>query len=54
MVPFMPHGTFMPLFSKAVDFDLDHIVPRAHGGDDKPGNLQLLCRQCNTGKGAGR
>jgi len=50
----MPHGTFMPLFSKAVDFDLDHIVPRAHGGDDKPGNLQLLCRQCNTGKGAGR
>ena len=40
-------------FRKAVDFDLDHVVPRARDGGDEPGNLQLLCRLCNTQKGAG-
>ncbi|MDE0660675.1 MAG: HNH endonuclease signature motif containing protein [Gammaproteobacteria bacterium] len=40
-------------FPNAVDFDLDHVVPRARDGGDEPGNLQLLCRLCNTQKGAG-
>jgi diadenosine tetraphosphate (Ap4A) HIT family hydrolase/5-methylcytosine-specific restriction endonuclease McrA len=33
--------------------DVDHIVPRKHGGTDDPENLQALCWQCNANKGAG-
>lgn len=31
---------------------LDHIVPRSRGGLDKPENLTLACRSCNSKKGA--
>ena len=27
---------------------LDHIVPRARGGTDVPGNLRLACMRCNS------
>lgn len=33
--------------------DVDHILPRKHGGTDDPENLQALCWLCNTNKGAG-
>jgi len=33
-------------------FDIDHIVPKACGGGDYMENYQLLCRTCNTTKGA--
>ena len=33
-------------------FDIDHIIPKAHGGGDYLDNYQLLCRTCNTTKGA--
>lgn len=33
---------------------LDHIVPRAHGGDHSLGNLRLAHRQCNLRRGADR
>jgi diadenosine tetraphosphate (Ap4A) HIT family hydrolase/5-methylcytosine-specific restriction endonuclease McrA len=33
--------------------DVDHILPRAVGGLDDADNLQALCWQCNTNKGAG-
>ena len=26
----------------------DHIIARAHGGDDEPINLQILCTACNS------
>jgi hypothetical protein len=29
---------------------IDHVVPRALGGDDKPGNLVAACKDCNSGK----
>lgn len=29
---------------------IDHVVPVALGGDDKPGNLVAACRDCNSGK----
>ena len=32
-------------------FDIDHIIPRVHGGGDYLENYQLLCRTCNTTKG---
>lgn len=32
--------------------EVDHIIPRARGGDHSPGNLRTLCRSCNRGKGA--
>ncbi|MYD25155.1 MAG: hypothetical protein F4X08_05020 [Gemmatimonadetes bacterium] len=36
---------------EARHFDVDHIVPRAKGGTDHIGNLQLLCSACNRVKG---
>ena len=32
--------------------DIDHKNPMAKGGSDQKRNLQLLCRTCNTRKGA--
>jgi ATP adenylyltransferase len=32
--------------------EVDHIVPRKHGGSDDAANLQALCYRCNANKGA--
>ena len=32
--------------------EVDHIIPKALGGDDLPANLQTLCQDCNRGKGS--
>ena len=34
------------------NLDIDHVVPRAKGGGDFQENLQLLCGNCNSIKGA--
>lgn len=34
------------------DLTIDHIVPRILGGPTDPTNLQVLCRACNSSKGA--
>lgn len=34
------------------DLALDHIYPWSLGGPDSGGNLQVLCRSCNSAKGA--
>ena len=33
-------------------FELDHVLPRKHGGKDTADNLQLCCGPCNGDKGA--
>jgi hypothetical protein len=33
------------------DLTVDHIVPRRDGGKDELGNLQIMCRECNSRKG---
>ena len=35
-----------------VPLELDHIVPRSHGGSDRESNLTLACRRCNQAKGS--
>ena len=30
--------------------DVDHIKPKAEGGEDRLDNLQSLCRECHTAK----
>src|SRR5262245_61480328 len=32
--------------------EVDHILPRKHGGEDDKTNLQALCFKCNANKGA--
>jgi ATP adenylyltransferase len=32
--------------------EIDHVLPRRHGGKDDVSNLQSLCYKCNTNKGA--
>jgi 5-methylcytosine-specific restriction endonuclease McrA len=34
------------------DLTLDHLVPRAQGGDHSVKNLATACRSCNSRKGA--
>lgn len=31
---------------------VDHIVPRAHGGDDRRANLRGACAPCNLARGS--
>ena len=33
-------------------FQVEHIIPRKHGGDEDPANLALACDRCNSYKGA--
>jgi 5-methylcytosine-specific restriction protein A len=39
---------------KELTSHLDHIVPRAQGGNDDPSNLQWLGRSCHSKKTAGQ
>ena len=34
-----------------LQFHVEHILPRQHGGTDDPGNLALACPECNLLKG---
>jgi ATP adenylyltransferase len=40
----------IPADERAIE--VDHIVPRKHGGKDELTNLQALCFKCNANKGA--
>lgn len=40
--------------SSTSHLSLDHIIPWSHGGPDTYENLRVLCRSCNSSKGARR
>jgi hypothetical protein len=45
-------GAYCRMCGDAADLHVDHIVPTSRGGTEHLSNLQLLCAQCNLGKGA--
>jgi len=45
-------GNTVSPFSKKTNAHIDHVFPRAKGGQNDESNLQLLCVSCNTSKGA--
>jgi hypothetical protein len=34
-----------------VTFQIEHIIPKKHGGSDDPANLAFACPRCNVSKG---
>ncbi len=46
-------GGCLDVFKQVGNMEIDHIVPVQRGGSNDFGNLQLLCRSCNTQKGTG-
>ena len=42
---------FCGLCGSRWDLQRDHIEPRSKGGEDEDWNLQILCGECNIGKG---
>lgn len=38
----------------AARYEIDHVVPVAHGGSSTPANLVTACRACNQTKGTER
>jgi len=45
------HCTGCNIHFQIVNLTVDHIIPRAKGGQDTDKNLQLLCQRCNSIKG---
>jgi hypothetical protein len=38
--------------SPLIALQLEHVIPRKHGGSDDLENLALACAECNLGKGS--
>jgi 5-methylcytosine-specific restriction endonuclease McrA len=49
---FEAHGRICPICGSETDLTIDHIRPLARGGTSDPENLHVLCRRCNSRKGA--
>ena len=45
-------GLYCALCMSEDNLTVDHIVSLVQGGTDEPDNLQILCRPCNSRKGA--
>lgn len=39
-------------YSPLASLQIEHVIPRKHGGDDDPENLALACVDCNLAKGS--
>jgi 5-methylcytosine-specific restriction endonuclease McrA len=49
---FFRHGSICAKCGATEDLTIDHIIPMARGGTNDLENLQILCRKCNSSKGA--
>jgi 5-methylcytosine-specific restriction endonuclease McrA len=47
-----PYAVKPPLGSPSNEGTIDHIIPVSRGGTNDVDNLRLLCRSCNSKKGA--
>jgi hypothetical protein len=41
----------LPQEFSELQFHIEHIIPRQHGGTEAPENLALACPECNLAKG---
>jgi 5-methylcytosine-specific restriction endonuclease McrA len=48
----MPMSAYCAVCAATTDLTKDHIIPLSKGGTNEPSNIQTLCRQCNSSKGA--
>lgn len=52
----LEHGDWCPGYGRpghaSTDLTADHDIALVNGGTDDPDNLTVLCRSCNTTKGA--
>lgn len=49
---FARDGFVCPECGATDDLTIDHVTARANGGGDELDNLRVLCRPCNSAKGA--
>ena len=40
------------MWAREIRLEINHIVPRSHGGSDRVSNLTLACRSCRERRGA--
>lgn len=46
------NGGACKLCNSTSNLEIDHIFPRSRGGKSEKNNLQVLCKSCNSSKGA--
>ena len=47
-------GTGIRIHPRVFELNLEHVIPRKHGGQTVVSNLVIACRWCTSAKGTGQ